>query len=67
MVNIIGEQDRNAYVWSFKDGSWKPSLVILRINRAATIVSWSPEENKFAVGSGARIVSVCYFDEENDW
>ncbi len=24
-------------------------------------------ENKFAVGSGARVVSVCYFEEENDW
>ena len=54
-------------MWSVKDGSWKPSLVILRINRAATIVKWSPKENKFAVGSGARIISVCYFDQENDW
>lgn len=60
-------KDRNAYVWTFKNNSWKPSLVILRINRAATIVRWSPEENKFAVGSGARIISVCYFDKENDW
>lgn len=59
--------DRNAYVWNFKDGHWKPSLVILRINRAATIVKWSPEENKFAVGSGARIISICYFDKDNDW
>jgi len=24
-------------------------------------------ENKFAVGSSARVVSVCYFDEENNW
>ena len=30
------------------------TLVLLRINRAATCVRWSPEENKFAVGSGAR-------------
>jgi actin related protein 2/3 complex subunit 1A/1B len=39
-------QDRNAYVWTpaKKDGkdSWEPSLVILRINRAATCVKWSP-------------------------
>lgn len=59
--------DRNAYVWTFQDGSWKPHLVILRINRAATFVRWSPEENKFAVGSGARLVSICYFEEENNW
>ncbi|CAG9860839.1 unnamed protein product [Phyllotreta striolata] len=60
--------DRNAYVWSQdKDGKWKPTLVLLRINRAATCVKWSPDENKFAVGSGARLISVCYFESENDW
>nr|CAG4646243.1 EOG090X05RK [Macrothrix elegans] len=60
--------DRNAYVWTQSDdGRWKPTLVLLRINRAATCVSWSPFENKFAVGSGARLVSVCYFEKENDW
>jgi actin related protein 2/3 complex subunit 1A/1B len=60
-------QDRNAYVWTFAGGEWKPSLVILRINRAATTVRWSPLENKFAVGSGARLISICYFEKENDW
>jgi len=60
--------DRNAYVWTqTEDGKWKPTLVLLRINRAATCVKWSPAENKFAVGSGARLISVCYFESENDW
>lgn len=61
--------DRNAYVWtqSADDQKWKPMLVHLRINRAATCVRWSPLENKFAVGSGARLISVCYFESENDW
>jgi len=60
--------DRNAYVWNLQpDGSWKHMLVLLRINRAATCVKWSPEENKFAVGSGARLISVCYFEQEYDW
>lgn len=60
--------DRNAYVWTQSDdGKWKPTLVLLRINRAATCVKWSPSENKFAVGSGARLISVCYFESENDW
>jgi actin related protein 2/3 complex subunit 1A/1B len=60
--------DRNAYVWTQgDDGKWKPALVLLRINRAATCVRWSPLENKFAVGSGARLISVCYFESENDW
>jgi len=49
------------------DKKWKPTLVVLRLNRAATCVRWSPLENKFAVGSGARMVSVCYFEQENDW
>ena len=35
--------DRNAYVWTQSDdGKWKPTLVLLRINRAATCVRWSP-------------------------
>lgn len=59
--------DRNAYVWSLVDNNWKPTLVLLRINRAATCVRWSPKEDKFAVGSGAKLVSVCYFEEANDW
>jgi len=60
--------DCNAYVWTKqKDGKWKPALVVLRMSRAATCVKWSPLENKFAVGSGARLVAVCYYDKENDW
>ena len=65
---VTCSQDRNAYVWEpSKTGEWKPTLVLLRINRAATCVRWSPSETKFAVGSGARIIAVCYFEEENDW
>jgi|ERR1711934_82644 len=60
-------QDRNAYVWTFENNEWKPMLVILRINRAATSVKWSPLENKFAVGSGSKCVSICYFEEDNNW
>jgi actin related protein 2/3 complex subunit 1A/1B len=41
--------------------------VLLRINRAATCVRWAPSETKFAVGSGARLVPVCYFEEEDNW
>lgn len=59
--------DRNAYVWTLRDGAWKPTLVLLRINRAATCVKWSPQENKIAVGSGSQTISICYFEKENDW
>uniref|UniRef100_A0A0M3I0Y8 Arp2/3 complex 41 kDa subunit n=1 Tax=Ascaris lumbricoides TaxID=6252 RepID=A0A0M3I0Y8_ASCLU len=60
-------QDKNAFVWTLDGDHWKPELVLVRINRAATCVKWSPLENKFAVGSGAKLVSVCYYEKENDW
>jgi actin related protein 2/3 complex subunit 1A/1B len=59
--------DRNALVWEPSPTGYKPTLVLLRINRAATFVRWSPSEQKFAVGSGARVIAICYFEEENDW
>ncbi len=59
--------DRNALVWEPSPTGYKPTLVLLRINRAATFVRWSPSEKKFAVGSGARVIAICYFEEENDW
>lgn len=64
---VTSGADRNAYVWEFQGGEWKPCLVILRINRAATCVKWSPNGDKFAVGSGSRLISICYFEEENHW
>jgi actin related protein 2/3 complex subunit 1A/1B len=80
---VTCSQDRNAYVWTQQqDGVWKPTLVLLRLNRSATAVKWSPNESKvslyvwhhaaliqeqFAVASGARTIAVCSFDEESDW
>lgn len=65
---VTCSQDRNAYVWEpLSDGSYKPTLVLLRINRAATSVSWAPNGYKFAVGSSARIIAVCYYEQENNW
>ncbi|OAA59014.1 actin-related protein [Niveomyces insectorum RCEF 264] len=64
---VTCSQDRNALVWEPSPAGYKPTLVLLRINRAATVVRWSPSEAKFAVGSGDRVIAVCYFEEENDW
>ncbi|KAN0060056.1 ARP2/3 actin-organizing complex subunit Sop2 [Thecaphora frezii] len=70
---VTCSQDRNAYVWQLATDTqtgaqvWKPTLVLLRLNRAATFVRWSPKEDKFAVASGARIISICSFEEDNDW
>eukprot|EP00961_Rhodomonas_salina_P288844 3903320-Rhodomonas_salina.1 len=59
-------EDRNAYVWDC-DGAWKPTLVLLRINRAATYAKWSHNEKKFAVASGQKCVAVCHYEEESNW
>jgi len=94
---VSSSQDRNAYVWELQDNEWRPTLVILRLQRAATSVSWSPDgarrvsahvlpplavragdhararafvscaEAKFAVGSGEKLVAVCYFESQNNF
>jgi actin related protein 2/3 complex subunit 1A/1B len=42
---VTCSHDRNAFVWNFDSASnsWKPTVVILRINRAAMDVKWSPD------------------------
>jgi actin related protein 2/3 complex subunit 1A/1B len=55
------------YVWTQEGSDWVPTLVILKLNRAALCVQWSPKENKFAVGSGAKSVCICYYEQENNW
>lgn len=64
---VTVSHDRNSYVWNQEGGEWVPTLVILRLNRAALCVQWSPKENKFAVGSGAKTVCICYYEQENNW
>ncbi|KAF7632532.1 hypothetical protein Mgra_00008047 [Meloidogyne graminicola] len=61
--------DKNAFVWTFDSAQsqWKPELVWIRINRAATCVKWSPREDKFAVGTGERLIAICYHERENNW
>ncbi|XP_059316629.1 actin-related protein 2/3 complex subunit 1A-like [Lycium barbarum] len=64
---VTVSHDRNSYVWNQESTGWVPTLVILRLNRAALCVQWSPKENKFAVGSGAKTVCICYYEQENNW
>lgn len=70
---VTCSHDRNAYVWTLESDPntgaavWQPTLVLLRINRSATFVRWSPNEEKFAVASGARTISVCQYDAESNW
>ncbi|KAG0148954.1 hypothetical protein CROQUDRAFT_89776 [Cronartium quercuum f. sp. fusiforme G11] len=72
---VTASQDRNAYVWNYAPDTldlaqrpkWHPTLVLLRLNRSATVVRWSPDEQKFAVGSGSRTIAVCTYDDESNW
>lgn len=61
--------DRNAFVWTFEPetNTWKPSLVLLRIERAALDARWALDGLRFAVTSGAKCVPVCTYDITNDW
>lgn len=61
--------DRNAFVWTYEPTSniWKPTLVILRIERAAIDVKWSGDGQRFAVASGAKCVPVCKYEHSQDW
>lgn len=74
--------DRNAYVWNHvaeqrvvREGKeskeavdkWEHTLVILRINRAATAVKWCPAGNKFAVTSASKSIPVCYYNQDSNW
>ena len=39
-----------SYVFTRRDGEWKPEMVVTRLNRAALCVQWSPCGTKFAIG-----------------
>lgn len=64
---ILCAQDRNAIVWTPGPSGYTATLVLLRIEYAATCARWLPSGNKVAVGSGDGVVAVCYFEPENDW
>lgn len=36
----------SSYVWNQEASEWVPTLVILRLNRAALCVQWSPKGNR---------------------
>jgi len=58
-------QDRNAYVWKLNGNEWVPTLVILRINRAATCVKWSPEGKTEAIYLLIKLCVVTLFTDQD--
>lgn len=59
--------DRNSYVFSWQEQDWKPEMVLTRLSKAATCVKWSPCQGKFAIGSAAKAVCICYYENESHW
>lgn len=39
---VSSAHDKNAFVWTYVGNVWKPELVLVRSNMAATTVKWSP-------------------------
>jgi len=66
---VTCSHDRNAFVWSLDPATdtWVPTVAMLRINRAAMDVKWSPDGLKFAVATGGKSVCVCTYEERNNW
>nr|AGM32569.1 WD40 domain containing protein [Coptotermes formosanus] len=64
---VTCSHDRNAYVWDFEGGAWKPRLVVLRLTRAATYVRWSPDGERFVVATGTKKMSVCAWEAKENW
>lgn len=62
-------QDRTAFVWTEQGGEWISTIVVLssNFNRAALGACWSPNNEKFALCSSARIATVCINDPANNW
>ena len=61
-------EDCNAYVWNYENGSWIPTLVVLKIKRAALCCKWSPDGRTFAVGSSEKKLRICTFNvDQNLW
>ena len=61
-------EDCNAYVWNWEEGTWIPTLVLLKIKRAALCCRWSPDGRSFAVGSSERKLRICTFNtDQNLW
>lgn len=57
---ITGSHDRNVVIWEFDriKNTWKPQLVNINQNRGVLDVNWATHGQKFAVGTGSRLVGV---------
>jgi len=59
-------EDRTGFVWTQQGGAWIPSNVELKATRAPLCVAWSPDSDKFAVGTSGKDLSICTWQEDAD-
>ncbi|KAH0791427.1 actin-related protein 2/3 complex, subunit 1 [Histomonas meleagridis] len=66
---VTCSHDRNAYVWKLSEDKkeWKKQLVLLKLDRAATFVRWSPDGTKFVCATGSKKLRVCSYDPNQNW
>jgi actin related protein 2/3 complex subunit 1A/1B len=64
---VTCSHDRNAYVWKLDGNTWKKEIVVLRLDRAATYVRWSPDGVKFVVATGSSKLRICAFNPDQNW
>lgn len=66
---VTCSHDRNAYVWTLNEAEnkWKPELVVLKLQRAATYCRWSPDGKRFVVATGTSKFRLCAFNKEQNW
>jgi len=66
---VTVSHDRNAFVWKYdkKEAEWKPDLVVCRCLKSLLCVRWSPGGNKIAIGAADKSITVCYYDQSNNW
>jgi len=66
---VTVSHDRNAFVWNYDavEALWKPDLVVCRCLKSLLCVRWSPGGNKIAIGAADKSITVCYYDDSNNW
>eukprot|EP00892_Ulva_mutabilis_P006928 jgi/Ulvmu1/4607/UM002_0336.1 len=66
---VTCSHDRTGYVWQqdSSTGAWTQQKLIMKLQRAALCLAWSPLEKKFAVGSGTKNVCIAEFSTKDNW
>lgn len=63
---LSGSYDRNAYIWDFRNGKFRPTLISLMNNeRGITAGEWAPTIEKFCLSNATKHIMVGYYYKED--